>query len=82
MQATQFAPYSVNSAQFMQNHVPNSQSYSQPGQQALPKAQSVSQIFVRSLFDRIKKGNVADIMNTIRDNCIDISQLKDEQNFN
>jgi hypothetical protein len=30
------------------------------------------------LFDKIKKGNVIEIMNTIREHCIDISQLKDE----
>lgn len=36
---------------------------------------------MRSFFDRIKKGVVPDIVNTIRDNCIDVSQLKDEQNF-
>jgi hypothetical protein len=34
------------------------------------------------LFDRIKKGSVSDIVNTVRENCIEISQLRDEQNFN
>jgi len=54
-----------------------------PGQTQQPQrpGQFVSQAYVRTLFDKIKKGSVADIVNTIRDNCIDVSLLRDEQNF-
>lgn len=33
------------------------------------------------MFDKIKKGQVSDIVNMIRENCVDVSLLKDEQNF-
>lgn len=33
------------------------------------------------MFDKIKKGNVAEIVAQIKDSCVDVSLLKDEQNF-
>lgn len=41
----------------------------------------MTQAFIRNLFDRIKKGNVAEIIAQIKESCVDVSLLKDEQNF-
>jgi hypothetical protein len=71
----------VNSAgQFVQSEA---QRFAQPPHMnGAPQARpAVSQNYIRQLFDKIKKGNVEEIVSNIRDNCVDVSLLKDEQNF-